>query len=1157
MKKVFACLSALVLMLVAFGLAMNPVAVSAAGVADGKFVEDPTLEEGDIPMYVMNSIYTTFPTLYDNDAKADADHQTGRLYYWNEVKLIIPQFSAEGPTGQRYTVYSQGAYSEELESAAGTKIYLWTLDEEGNPVTSTKTRSGKPDYTSTYGPQFGDVSLSGIRYNVSGKEVVINDLHNERGITNGDGGTDPFFLVFDGNGKAVRGHNHGNYVDAANIAEYGYVALLGYKDGQIVLIEDVAGAADVNGNSAAEADLDVQKVTVDDLDNPLLDPVTGEQLTDDEGNPLYNQKEEDDPSGAKQILTGKRWIWQWYSEEDFANVKVNTVPYMAEGWLADRWDYAYPDQNGGYICIALTSSLGNNAKISAEESAIHNASVDALVAAGEEAPAKIVETETENEDGTTTVTYEAYRRPVVISVVIPVDGIMYRFGYLEYTGKPAVPLYMEKFNPLWEQAFLYGRAPEYQAYARTYNFSGQGLVETNAVVNGESFIVRNENGKLVVEVKKGATLDVSELIEITGMLGGFAVAGKPSAEAGSNVAAVTTYKNADVSELSYVLDIDGQHIMWAEKFKYESAAEASAAFKAAMEAAYGGAFSNWSGNANIFKLFTESDEWDWVLDYWTAVNTNEYDGKKNADMFQALKNGDTTIDPYFIAVEANSFSKLTESAVYSSALKSANYGTADVQEAIWDFMPAPEPYKFESFDLFVTEFIKDYANWAAEFCAANGKTFVTLVDGVPTFSGDEKPVTNINWSNAMENVVGNANWKYDTFFNDERYAEKWGWFVDFYAGQIEEFKLQQNGNNYSYTIDNKYAWRQALQSYFNGEYWGSWPYSPDFTKRSETPYWVGINEVCPAWADAEFVLGEGYDVHDRVELTLEVTNKATGFVDTLAMEFVIVEDFTPLLKVDTGALEELQNEIYGGAKSVDLSKVLVAYDGYYDAREENVYGHNISRHIEWDLPEGFDPANLAAGKWVIKGRIESQVNGANKSAEAEFVINVPDMEAPAMKVQNNTVIYVPVGTPITPEMVLQYAYDNVDGDYLNNCQVYHNWFSIVTDYDPSFASVYDEYDATVSVTDSNGMKTSAKVTIIVTGTYVEDVEIPEYPEFPDVEEIIKDALEEKFPEDQTIVDDNNGGGTGTGATGGCVSFAYVSSFIAVAGLALLVFKKRH
>ena len=461
-------------------------------------------------------------------------------------------------------------------------------------------------------------------------------------------------------------------------------------------------------------------------------------------------------------------------------------------------------------------------------------------------------------------------------------------------------------------------------------------------------------------------------------------------------------------------------------------------------------------------------------------------------------------------------------------------------------MPAPEPYKFESFDLFVDEFIKDYGTWAAEFCEANGKTFVTLVDGVPTFSGDGKPINRTTWSGAMENVCGNANWKSTTFFEDERFAEKWGWFYDFYAEQLASTP-KADGSAYGYDVTNKFAWRQALQAYFTAEYWGSWPYSPDFSGRSETPYWVGINAVCPTWAEAEFVLGEAYDLHDRIPLALEVTNKATGFVDSIEMEFVIVEDYTPLLKVDTAALELMQSEIYGGATTIDLSKALLAYDGYYDARLENVYGHNISRHIEWDLPEGFDPNALTAGKWVIKARIQSQVNGANKSAEVEFVVYVPDNTAPVFKTLNNGVIYVPVGTPLTAEMVLQFAYDNVDGDYLNNCQVYHNWFSIKTDYDPLTALVYDEYDAEVTVSDSNGIKASEKITIIVTGTYV-DLDSIEFPPYPEIN-------------NGNNTNNNNGGvenNTTTPApTTGCVSFAYVSSFIAAAGLALLVFKKRH
>ena len=93
----------------------------------------------------------------------------------------------------------------------------------------------------------------------------------------------------------------------------------------------------------------------------------------------------------------------------------------------------------------------------------------------------------------------------------------------------------------------------------------------------------------------------------------------------------------------------------------------------------------------------------------------------------------------------------------------------------------------------------------------------------------------------MQYVVSNAKWKSITFFEDERFAEKWGWFYDFYAEQIASTP-KIDGSAYTYAIDNKYAWRHSLQAYFTAEYWGSCPYSPDFSERSETPYCVGINK---------------------------------------------------------------------------------------------------------------------------------------------------------------------------------------------------------------------------------------------------------------------------------------------------------------------------
>lgn len=1141
MKKVFACLSAFVLMLVAFGLALNPAVVNAAEVADGKFIVDPTLEEGDIPIYVMNSIFTTFPSLYDNEALKDPNYNIGRDYYWNEIKLVIPQFDAQGPTGQRYTVYSQGTYSEDVKSAAGTKVYLWCLDEDGNVVTATQTRGGDYDWTSTYGPLFGDVSLSGIRYNVTGQDVVLNDLYREYGIINASNDTDPQYMVINGEGKVVRGVLKESVVAQENVEAFGYSVLFGYKDGQIVVREDVIGGADVNGLSAPDAELDIAQILVDDLNDPILDPVTGEQQTDADGNPLYNQISVDDPEGKPNLFYGKRYVWQWYSEEEFADVKVNTVAYKEEGWLADRWDYAVADPNGGYICFAFLSSLGSYVQITAEESAIHNASVDALVAAGLDAPAKIEETITETEEGTEVVEYAKYRRPIAEKVVIPADGIMYRVGYLDYSGTATTPMFNEVIAHAFEDAMLYGRAPEYQAYARTYNLTATGLVEKNAVIDGESFIVRNENGKFVIEIKAGARLDISELIEITGCLGGFSIAGVPAAEAGANVAAAVSYKNADVSELSYILDVDGNALMWEKVYKYEGFAEAAAAVKAhVLEAAGVTSFSKWNHSLDWNAIFA-GEEWDWVLDYMAAVNKNEYEGVTNASVFEAAKADDfaaTETQGYFLATELAAFVNHASDSVYSGSLKSADYASAAVQEAIWDFMPEPEPYKYESFEEFKKDLMLDYVTYYAspvgedgaripnEHTGTDTRMYIDA-DGNPYSTQYEAVITEANWSAALEFTCGTGTWAADQFFTSEEYGAKWGWFYTFY-GELIANTTKADGSAWGYDVTNKFAWRQSLAGYFGGYQWGSWPASPNWADRSETPYFIGFNKVMPTWDEVEFV-AEGYELHDRFTLSLQVTNGATGFVDAMQIDFVVVEDFTPLFRINEEAL------VVGlGQTSINLADAVKAYDGYYDARNEYVYGHDISRHIDWDFPEGFDPNNLQAGSYTVSARIDSQVSGSSKFAETSFVINVLDQTAPTFVLRNGGVIYVNNLDLITEEQVFAYAYDNVDGNYLAG-GVQHNWWTIADDsFEPGMALPGDVIASKITVTDANGNSTSANITIIVTGV---EVEIPEI--------VIPDGGDNGGDEPQPTAPTN------------CIAMGYVSSFVAAAGLALLVFKKRH
>ena len=82
MKKVFAFLSVFALTIAFVGFSAKP--ANAAEL----MTEDPTLNENQIPMYIMDSIYTTFPSYYDY-ASAGDDKWPGaaRMYPWNETRF--------------------------------------------------------------------------------------------------------------------------------------------------------------------------------------------------------------------------------------------------------------------------------------------------------------------------------------------------------------------------------------------------------------------------------------------------------------------------------------------------------------------------------------------------------------------------------------------------------------------------------------------------------------------------------------------------------------------------------------------------------------------------------------------------------------------------------------------------------------------------------------------------------------------------------------------------------------------------------------------------------------------------------------------------------------------------------------------------------------
>ena len=1138
MKKVFACLSTILLMLVAFGLVMQPAKLSAVEVEDGKFIEDPTLEEGDIPIYVMNSIQTTFPNLYDAKAQPDPMYGgPGRDYYWNEIKLVIPQIVENQLTGQQYTVYTQGNYDSSKKTAAATKIYLW-VDVDGVPTTATQTGSSV-SWTGTYPPLFGDVSLSGVRYNVSGQEVVINNIYNENGVVNGDHSTDCIYLIFDGEGKAVRGAAHDSYFAAENIELYEFNQLFGYKDGKIVLREAAVGAgAAVNGFGASDAELDRVQHEVDDLDNPLLDEVTGEPLFDDNGNPLYNKKLVDGEEA--NLLSGLRYIWQWYSEEDFDAESVNAVQYLEEGWRFDKWDYAFADQNGGYVCLAFAPNLAKFAQLTEKQYEVHNASIDALVAAGElqaeEAEALKADVDEIVDEATGEVTYtygkgrdnsnnlKPIERPVIVSLVIPVNGISYRFGYLDYTGN-SVPMHFNGFCKMFEQGLLYGRNEEYRAHARTSNFTATGLKAQNAVVENQSFILREEDGKLVFELKEGATISPKDIIAINGMLGGYGLVGDGE---GSNVAAVQSYKNADVSELEYTMDINGEAVMRPAVHLYESLdacaddiIQALIAWKVSKgvviaEDTTVATFAN-----NTYGKFSDGDlqlfaeevpAWAWFVDYYT-MKFNEQAAKDEfagytINQANALRWG---LHAFLNKIKAGSWP-------YSPDF--TDFDTSDIAE----YSPEKE-FRFDTWEQFKEEFLVDFA---------------TEVYGDPDRFNDEETgePTSAVWADLTYGVDVEKTLQ---FFQSEKWA---------FLGQELDALVAGEGVNYKGAAagtSNYYRWN--MHAYLNKITVGTWPYSIKCADMAD-PNWIGV-PLEKDWNKVAYST-EGLEAPYSFKLELTCYNKATGITDSIKVQFEVVKVFTPVIRVDESALK-----VALGQESINLRAAVKAYDAEY--KGGSVYGSDISRqYLEFVLPEGFDPENLKGGTYEITAVAKAPADTGLKATQ-KFQVMVIDTKAPVVEARSE--VYLMLGEQLDVSKILLFAVDDVDGNLMTEADWI--WYRITTDYDPETCFVGDQYSSSITVYDANSNATTKRFSVVVCGSDAADV-LDSFEElqnsFEELQAVAQKAIKDleakvkaltaelaEAKESSTQQADSSCAGFGAAAAG----------LFATLGLALVLIKKRH
>ena len=490
MKKAFAVMSTLMIALACFGL-FSKTTVAAA--EDKTFVVDPTLAEDEDPMYIMDSIYTTFPHYYRNSEKLDDKWQgASRMYPWNETRLRVQKYDLETgeATGRYYAVYFSGALkhmegnekvygvgdnvlfytfkTEKVTNEAGEEVEQYVLDENGNKIVqlSRKTRATWYHNRNAYDP-----SLSHMNTNGTGEDIFFNmdDIFAAVKDDADPGRMYNQILVFDGQGRAIRGSASENvfYEEGAEkAAQYLLPAVFCYVDGKVV--KYVPG--ETIPDKKEEAKLDEN----------------GEPVLDENGEPVMVETDEDH-------MLYRRFTWAWFEEKP---ENVNEVGYLEEGWDHNKWDFCFP-QDGGYMCYALMGPDGDEEFLTAEELEFYNAQQKAAYIAANGSA-----------EGFKEAAEKTIKREVITNFYIPAGGWTYDFGYLD--KGTAI---LNDFHQMFIASYYYGRSEGY-AEQRTYNFSSSGLLTEDVVYDGNGYRVIENN---VIEVMPNTVVNPSKNVIYTGL----------------------------------------------------------------------------------------------------------------------------------------------------------------------------------------------------------------------------------------------------------------------------------------------------------------------------------------------------------------------------------------------------------------------------------------------------------------------------------------------------------------------------------------------------------------------------------------------------------------------------------------------------------------
>ena len=367
------------------------------------------------------------------------------------------------------------------------------------------------------------------------------------------------------------------------------------------------------------------------------------------------------------------------------------------------------------------------------------------------------------------------------------------------------------------------------------------------------------------------------------------------------------------------------------------------------------------------------------------------------------------------------------------------YPYADKEEMVADFLN----------DL--TVFMEDVRG-DATYGYSEGKKAVTL--------DDLYPVGALNWE------LISTSYNADCFWASAAMREKWAWMVNYVAKVRAE-----NGLSTAYweTIDQGLTaspgtFNSEIACFLRGEHRTSWPASADYTIDANA------NGFLPTESNQTQFLNYSIDTTNaRVDQTYEVrfvVKNASGLESQLTLNYVVVEEYTPIFEVNKNALFVQPVEADGKIviPAINPMDLVKAYNGAYNGK--SILGDEITQFVEFETELDF--ANPVEGAHLVKAWVQH----GHRYAEVEFTVHISDVTAP--QVEFYSALVLPYGTTWDPKLAVKSAYDAVDG---NLQQASFVW--VISDKAVQTTKPGD-YKVQIDVYDKAGNCTSAAKKITVT-----------------------------------------------------------------------------